>query len=63
MARRDETARMLLELGPLSSILEEIDQKTRDAILEDIRTALSGFESSGRAWIDAAAWLVTARVI
>jgi ubiquinone/menaquinone biosynthesis C-methylase UbiE len=60
---RDETARMLLELGPLSSILEEIDQKTRDAILEDIRMALSSFESSGRAWIDAAAWLVTARVV
>ena len=59
---RDETARMLLELGPLSSILEEIDQKTRDAILEDIRTALSSLESSERAWIDAASWLVTARV-
>lgn len=59
----DETARMLLELGPLSSILEEIDQKTRDAILEDIRTAVNGFEASGRAWIDAAAWLVTARVM
>lgn len=59
---RDETARMLLELGPLSSILEEIDQKTRDAILEDIRMALSSLESSGRAWINAASWLVTAHV-
>lgn len=60
---RDETAHMLLELGPLSSILEEIDQKTRGAILEEIRMALSRFESSGRAWIDAAAWLVTARMM
>ena len=67
---RDETARMLLELGPLSGILEEIDQKTRDAILEDIRTVLRSLASSGRgwidfsgrAWIDAAAWLVTAGV-
>jgi len=60
---RDETARLLLELGPLGPILEEVDQKTRDAILEDIRTALGSFESSGRAWIDAVAWLVTARVM
>jgi hypothetical protein len=59
---RNERARMLLELGPLSSVLEEIDQKTRDTILEDIRTAVNGFEASGRVWIDAAAWLVTARV-
>lgn len=59
---RNETARMLLALGPLSSILEEIDQRTRDAILEDIRTAVNSFEASGRVWIDAAAWLVTARV-
>ena len=33
-----------------------------NAILEDIRIAVKGFEASRRAWIDAAAWLVTARV-
>ena len=58
---RDETARMLLELGPLSSVLEEIDEKTRRAIFEDVRSALAGFESSGLVLLDAAAWLVTAR--
>jgi hypothetical protein len=34
-----------------------------NAILEDIRIAANGFEASERAWIDAAAWLVTARVM
>jgi hypothetical protein len=38
----------------------EIDQKTRDARLEDIRTALGSFKSSWRAWIDSVVWLVTA---
>lgn len=58
----DETARMLLELGPLSNdVLEEIDEETRRAIFDDVRTALAGFESSGRVLLDAAAWLVRAR--
>lgn len=57
----DETARMLLELGPLSSVLDDIDDKTRHAIFADIRTALADSESSGRILLDAAAWLVTAR--
>jgi hypothetical protein len=57
----DETAQMLLELDPLSSVLDEIDQKTRCAIFEDIRSALDGFESLGRVLLDVAAWLVTAR--
>jgi hypothetical protein len=33
-----------------------------NAILEDIRIAVNGFEAVGRAWIDASAWLVTACV-
>lgn len=57
----DETARMLLELGPLGSIVESIDDATRSAILADIRTALTEYESSGRVSLDATAWLVTAR--
>lgn len=57
----DETARMLLELGPLDSVLDEIDEKTRRAIFEGICGALTGFASSGRVLLDAAAWLVTAR--
>jgi ubiquinone/menaquinone biosynthesis C-methylase UbiE len=58
----DETARMLLELGPLNSVLDEIDRTTRRAIFEDIRRALTGSQSWGRApLIDATAWLVTAR--
>lgn len=56
----DETAWMLMELGPLSRIAEEIDEKTRAEILADIRDALAGFESAGRIWLDATAWLVTA---
>jgi hypothetical protein len=59
--RLDETAHMLLELGPLNSILDDIDEKTRRAIFEDIRGVLTGFESSGPVLLDAAAWLVTAR--
>lgn len=58
----DGSARMLLELGPLSSVLDEIDEKARRAIFEDIRSALAGFESSDGARLDATAWLVTACV-
>lgn len=57
----DESARMLLELGPLSSVLDDVDEKTRRAIFEDIRSALSGIESSNGTRLDATAWLVTAR--
>lgn len=38
------------------------EHASRDAIVEDIRTAFRSLESSGRGWIDAVAWLVTARV-
>jgi ubiquinone/menaquinone biosynthesis C-methylase UbiE len=57
----DETARMLMELGPLSRVLDDVDATIRHAIFEDTRSSLEGFESSGRVLIDAAAWLVTAR--
>jgi ubiquinone/menaquinone biosynthesis C-methylase UbiE len=59
-ATLDESARMLFELGPLSSILDELDDRTRRAIFEDIRSALAGIKSSERPVLDAAAWLVTA---
>jgi SAM-dependent methyltransferase len=59
----DETASMLMQLGPLSSVLEDIDETTRKAISADIRAALAEFESSGRVWIAAVTWLVTARVV
>ena len=57
----DESARMLFELGPLNSILDELDDKTRRAIFEDIRGALQDIKSSESPVLDAAAWLVTAR--
>jgi SAM-dependent methyltransferase len=57
----DETAHMLVDLGPLSRVLDDIDATTRHAIVEDTRNTLKGFEASGRVLIDAAAWLVTAR--
>jgi hypothetical protein len=57
----DEVANMLLQLGPLSSILDSVDETTRNAILADVSAALSGFESSGRVLLDAVASLVTAR--
>jgi hypothetical protein len=57
----DETAHMLVDLGPLSRVLDDIDATTRHAIVEDTRSTLRGFESSGRVLIDAAVWLVTAR--
>jgi ubiquinone/menaquinone biosynthesis C-methylase UbiE len=60
-ATLDESARMLLELGPLNRILDELDDKMRRAIFEDIRGALSDIKSSERPVLDAAAWLVTAR--
>jgi ubiquinone/menaquinone biosynthesis C-methylase UbiE len=59
-ATLDESARMLLELGPLNSILDEHDDKTRRAIFEDIRGALGDIKSAGPPVLDAAAWLVTA---
>lgn len=40
----------------------EVNEFEGNVILEDIRIAANGFEVSGRAWIDAPAWLVTARV-
>jgi ubiquinone/menaquinone biosynthesis C-methylase UbiE len=60
-ATLDESARMLLELGPLTSILDELEDKTRRAIFEDIRGALEDIKSAGPPILDAAAWLVTAR--
>lgn len=57
----DGTAQMLLELGPLNSVLDEIDERAQRAIFKDIRVALTGFESSGRVLLDGAAWLVNAR--
>jgi ubiquinone/menaquinone biosynthesis C-methylase UbiE len=60
-ATLDESARMLLELGPLNRILDELDDKTRRAIFEDILGALKDIKSSEPPLLDAAAWLVTAR--
>ena len=57
----DEVARMLLELGPLGGIADELDETTRQAILGDIRGALASFETSGRVLLDAVAWLISAR--
>jgi hypothetical protein len=57
----DETAGMMLRLGPLDSVLDDIDANTRGAILADVRDALAGFESQGRVWLEAVSWLVTAR--
>jgi SAM-dependent methyltransferase len=57
----DETASMLLQLGPINSIVENLDDLTRSAILTDIRIALTKFETSGRVLLDATAWLVSAR--
>jgi SAM-dependent methyltransferase len=59
----DETSHMLLELGPVNAIAEEIDEATRAAILADIRSALAPFESEGRVSLDATAWLVMACVV
>jgi SAM-dependent methyltransferase len=56
----DEVANMLLQLGPLSSLLDSLDEPTRSAIFGDIRCALTEFESTGRVWLDAIACLVTA---
>jgi SAM-dependent methyltransferase len=57
----DETANLLAEAGPLDSILESIDEQTRSAIVADVRAALAGFASQGN-FLDATAWLVSARV-
>lgn len=58
----DETATMLLELGPLSRILDELDAETRAVILADIRNGLTALDRSGHVFLDTVAWLVTARV-
>jgi hypothetical protein len=52
----DETANQLAEVGPLSSILDSIDDQTRRAIV-----ALAGLASQGRDSLDAVSWLVSAR--
>jgi SAM-dependent methyltransferase len=57
----DETANQLAEVGPLSSILDSIDEQTRRAIVADIRAALAGLASQGRDFLDAVSWLVSAR--
>lgn len=59
----DETAGMMLRLGPLDSVLDDIDTNTRGAILADVRSALAGFESQGRVWVEAVSWLVTAHAV
>lgn len=57
----DEITEMLLLVGPLSNVLEGLDDKTVGAIRADIRSALRPLETAGRVWLDAVAWLVTAR--
>ncbi|MBO0711372.1 MAG: class I SAM-dependent methyltransferase [Acetobacteraceae bacterium] len=59
---RDETASMLLELGPINRIVEGIDAETKDAILADIRASLADYESAGCVRLAATVWLVTARI-
>jgi SAM-dependent methyltransferase len=59
----DETANQLAEVGPLSSILDSIDEQTRRAIVADIRAALAGLASQGRDFLDAVSWLVSARSV
>lgn len=59
----DETANQLAEVGPLSSILDSIDDQTRRAIVADIRAALAGLASQGRDSLDAVSWLVSARSV
>jgi hypothetical protein len=54
---------MVLRLGPLDSVLDEIDADTRGTILADVRNALAGVESEGRVWLEAVSWLVTARAV
>ena len=58
----DETANLLAEVGPLNSILDSISEETRNAIVADIRATLSGLAPQGRDFLDAVAWLVSARV-
>ena len=59
----DETANQLAEVGPLSSIIDSIDEQTRRAIVADIRAALAGLASQGRDFLDAVSWLVSARSV
>jgi len=57
----DDTIEMLLQLGPLGNALNDVDDDVGRAVRADIRSALSRFEISGCVWLDAVAWLATAR--
>jgi SAM-dependent methyltransferase len=59
----DETAGMMLRLGPIDGVLDDLDANIRGAILADVRIALASFESQGHVWLEAVSWLVTARAL
>jgi SAM-dependent methyltransferase len=56
----DETTDVLMQIGPLGELLDNVDVETRIAIRADLRSALSEYEVEGRVWLDASAWLATA---
>jgi hypothetical protein len=57
----DDVTAMMLKLDPLGGILNNVDHGVRCAVKADIQSALSQFEISGRVWLEAVAWLATAR--
>lgn len=57
----DETAEMLLQVGPLAEALENMARPLVATIRTDIRAALRPYERTERVVLDAVAWLVTAQ--
>lgn len=57
----EETASRLLELGPVSRLVDGIETATRNAILADIRASLARHETEGRVSLKTMVWLVSAR--
>ena len=59
----EQTAEMLVRLGPASRLISGAASEMRDLIGEDVKTALAPLEAAnGAVFLGAAAWLATARV-
>ncbi len=57
----DEVLQMQHQVGPLSRLLEDVDEATGEAAIDAVRQVLEGMKTSEGIHLPGAAWLVTAR--
>jgi len=56
----DATAQFLLNLGPLGRVMAEVDDATRERVIDAIRDSLAPYATASGVRMDSAAWVFTA---